>query len=109
MNKIRIYALIDEKGNIFEVGDAGFNFFFDIKEIELNHPDKKVIELTEEDKIRIENQLEYFIYTNGKIEEKSYAEKKKIERIKKDWERYNTIEGLREQIKKIEKIKRSEK
>ena len=101
---MRIYLLYNKKGEIIESADAGYGFKFTPEEIKFNHPDKEILEITEEEYNKIKEKQHYFKIVNKKIKEKSKIEKEIIEKRFKEWCRNHTFEGLREQIEELRKI-----
>ncbi len=106
---IRLYLLYNKNGTITETAGAGYGFEFDEKAIEFNHPDKKVMEITEKDYDVIKDNLEYFEIVKGRIKPKTEEEKQIIRENKEEWNRYHTIEGLQEQIDELRRLQRDNK
>ena len=106
---MRIYLLYDKDGKITEMADAGYGFEFDEREIKLNHPDEKIMEINEKEYKKLEGKLEYFKINNHKIIPLKKSERDLLDKKKEIWRKSHSIEGLNEKIKelnqKVEQLK----
>ena len=100
---MRIYLLYNKDGKITEMADAGYGFEFDEREIKLNHPDEKIMEINEKEYKKLEGKLEYFKINNHKIIPLKKSERDLLDKKKEIWRKSHSIEGLNEKIEELNK------
>ena len=98
---MRIYLLHNKDGKITEMADAGYGFEFDEREIKLNHPNEKIMEINEKNYKKLEGKLEYFKIKNNKIVPLEKSERNLLDKEKEIWRKSHSIEGLNEKIKEL--------
>ena len=99
---MRIYLIHNKKGDITETADAGYSFEFSEEELKFNHPGENIIEISEEDYQKIQDDLFLWQIKNGKIEQKSLIEIKEIKKQREEWRKNYTIQGLKNRIQNLE-------
>jgi hypothetical protein len=93
--------LFHKKGEIDSVMNTGSVDMFGVEKLKKTHSDKEVINISEEDYLKIKNDLVIFEVIDGKVVEKSEAKKKEIADFRDNWYRENTIQGLSEKINEL--------
>lgn len=95
-----LFILYNKKGEIVEATDHG-NIEIDTTQILREQPTLEILEITREKYQEITGKLEHYRITSGEIVQKSVTEIVGIKKVKDDWERDNTITGLRQQIAEL--------